>query len=644
MPILTIWIDESGDFVAPGDHIIAAMWSLNSQWNAKDVFSKRAWSTKAFHACEVTKEEGKVGIAEAVCELGSLCDLTTQGALVLWCRTQKRRPDFHIAAIVAATVEVATQVVPRFQPGDSALIALHFERRAAADLRVVEQAVAKQYISKTVGKIGPSVTAYVVPKGSSDGLAAADLLANYAFHLARQNRLPADWPARTIPVATVEVGPVAMPVPASPSTLRTIRPSPGPARAAPKTSKTEATPPKPPQPSLSQAEQLLQVAESAERSRDSNALQRALDGAGKVMASLGANERDTVQFDRLRVLHAGLLQAQGNHAGQAKTTAIAPDLQRALDRVLQQNRFDYAVALFHNRCAIGELDRGDWAAVGHRLDAACRAYAQVSPGPFGGAALRHREIGALLGTHGQALAMMAHASSMGSDWATTTQLLDDAELRFMEAREHFDDGEDSQRQAVYIAHCHLARAWLPGSNPQHCVALAVAELEAAFGAADTWMKVWHKEPISGRGPSLSYAVAALLKAQWTGQSATSWLPGLLADASGLASLLRSQPSHPHEIVLGYLALAWERARGDSQRPNLFAQALEGVDWPAGLVHEIGSAFLAEWQTAAAGAPSPELAAQLRAATALPEQVRRWLNGVGEGQAGGWLRALPFNYA
>jgi hypothetical protein len=644
MAVLTIWIDESGDFVTAGDHVIAAVWSLGPHWDVNDVFSRQGWSTGAFHACEVTAHDGKRDIAEATVALGELCGQSHQGALVQWCRTGSRRPDFHIAAVVAAAVAIARRIFPGFQSGDKGLIALHFERRTAADLRIVEQAIAKDYRRRSASESSPAVTAYLVPKGSSDGLAAADLLANYAFHLARGNRLPADWPAPNIPVVAVQVGTVATPAPACPSTLATIFPASEPLAAAPWAPVNKPPPPKPAQASLGQVEHLLQAAESAERGRDFNVLQQALDGAAKQMASLTATEVDTLQFDRLRVLQAGLLQAQCNHAGQADAAAVAPDLQRAMDRMLQENRFDYAVALFHNRCAVAALDKGDWAAVERQLDDACRAYAQVSPGPFGGAALRHREIGALLGTHGQALAMLAHAASKGSDWATANQLLDDAEMRFMEAREHFDDPGDCQRQAVYIAHCHLARTWAPAADAQQCVSLAVGELEAAFGAADTWVKTWQKEPVSGSGPALAFAVATLLKAQWTGQAATSWLPGLLDDASELASLLRGQPSHPHEIVLGYLTLAWNRARGHTRRPNLFAHALAGAEWPCGLVQEISYVFLAEWQNACDGGPSPELAAQLRAFNALPEQVRRWLNREATGQPSGWLRALPFNYA
>lgn len=648
MAVLTIWIDESGEFVGPGDHIIAAMWSLKGQWDVKDVFSRRGWSTKAFHACEVTREEGKAGIAEAVGELEQLCDRGSQGALIWWCRTTERHVDFHVAAVVSATAQIASVVLPDVRPGDSATIKLQLERRSSVDLGMIEAAVLKNYLVNPNTRVRPNVLVYAVPKGSSEGLAAADLLANYAFHLARQDRLPADWPAQRIPVRECPLSILEMPPPASSAPSTPVRPvaqrSASARKAAPPPARPAAPAPKPALPTLDQAEYQLELAEQSEHKRDFGGLTRTLDAADRVMTALPSADHTSLRFARLMVLRSGLRQAQFNHGGGAELVEIDPDLNVAMERLLQENPFDYAVALFHNRRSVAGIDSGDWQGTNVLLEQVCRAYAQVSPGPFRESALRHREIGALLGTHGQTLAFLAQAARMGGDLVTAQERLDDAEMRFMEAREHFDALEDRERQAVYIAHCHLARAQVPGSNAQQAAEQAVAELETAFGAANNWVEVWRKAPNSGRGPSLAFAVAALLKAQWTGQLAKSWIVTLVANASTLAPHLQSQPSHPHQIILGYLAFAWHLRCADSRRPNLFAQALEAADWPSGLVRGISRVFLAEWQSVTLGAPSRELAAELRAAESFPEAMRPWFGDGTMKRPGDWLRLLPFNYA
>ncbi len=146
---------------------------------------------------------------------------------------------------------------------------------------------------------------------------------------------------------------------------------------------------------------------------------------------------------------AGIALAIANHSGAVVDPAdMLPS--RLLEEALASAGADQRRAIeYANRIAVRAMNALDFDDAWEQLDTLRERF-------IGKTQMRDEALGALLGSLGQAYGLMASCSR---DLA----LLDEAELCFRAAKEHFEAEDDRQRQDVYLVHVSVERVRLaPG--------------------------------------------------------------------------------------------------------------------------------------------------------------------------------------
>lgn len=297
-------------------------------------------------------------------------------------------------------------------------------------------------------------------------------------------------------------------------------------------------------------------------------------------------------------------QANANHRGLPSPPPDLPRSQRLL--TLGRPEITDEVLHFHNRVAVGYLDQlafDDALALLAPLEEWRDATVNFAPFETD---VADPELGAVLGTKGQALAFRAHANEDLAD-------LDAAIACFRRARTLFLDPADQERQSTYLSHAQLER-----------FRLGHGEL---IEAEDLLTHAPHRDlPIDAWSPD-AFRVSLALKAARLGGLDVPWAGGL---AQRLHPLWKQDRPlrHPYPSIAGGLLQVHPRSA------HLLRPALERtVERASPLVSWIASVHLAAFDGGAAPAPPPALRTWWEQA----DLERR-------AEEQGPLAVLPFNWA
>ncbi len=300
-----------------------------------------------------------------------------------------------------------------------------------------------------------------------------------------------------------------------------------------------------------------------------------LDGIRKRCAQIGRSvgkARERGQLDDNEVLAVKIWTALierslANHSGHVldDEAQLAALVERGLDGSSHVQLL--ALELANRRC-IARTNAMDFEDAWLELDSLRERF-------IGGSEGRNSTLGALFGSLGQAYGFLAHAQG-------DPALCDAADECFREARRHFDDPADEERQDTYLLHSACERVRL-GGDP--------APLEEGIARRSPVISTWRSTGLHDVG-RIDYALAAWLKghrllgAEVPEHAAlcAAWKRTVHPESE---RVLAEGLSHGLILATGYLAVT---APGAS--PKWLTRLLEGVPGQ-GLLGWIAGAFVAE---------------------------------------------------
>jgi len=290
------------------------------------------------------------------------------------------------------------------------------------------------------------------------------------------------------------------------------------------------------------------------------------------------------RLDEMAVDHAGLLACVYNHRGDVCLEDPAINAARV---VAERLRNDYRswdkVAFLHNFIAVGLHNAFRFNEADSLIAPWADFFTRHNEGPGGRFQARAFWIGALLGTFAQGKAFLAHEAYLAGHYAKIVDLSDEAIYFSLAAQEHFDNEEDRQRQHTYRAHMYLQRAML--ANDTNAVDEArseLSDLQPSEIATRFVTSLRERRP----DPPTEFRLAVWLKLLWIAGENPPWLLEFASLAKGQRERAGFAARHPHQQILGYLALLVPRDR------RCFQSRL--VELPfSSLVSFLALAFLAQ---------------------------------------------------
>lgn len=341
---------------------------------------------------------------------------------------------------------------------------------------------------------------------------------------------------------------------------------------------------------------------------------RDFEGAERLLASLdpgklARRKLSASDLDLLQIRIASIRTAASNHRGEPPAP-LDPQKHREVVARGDAALTDEVVHL-HNRHAVGMLNL-------FRIEEALAAVdvleewrsgtSLLATGPFEDLHIRDRQRGALLGTKGQALAMLAHATG-------DSTLLNAACTCFEQARSCFEEPADIERQHVYLLHADIERVRLGAELDEEARERLESVIDSVpHGTLDAQFKVE------------SFAVGAALKAGWALGCKVPWA-GRLAHQLDTLWTTEKPLLHPYEQIAGGLLLLHPAAA------HRLIPALERTRDAGGLIGWISACYLAQHRGEAAPEPPEAFATWWD-----HDGVRAWTDGHPA------TAVLPFNYA
>lgn len=298
-----------------------------------------------------------------------------------------------------------------------------------------------------------------------------------------------------------------------------------------------------------------------------------------------ANEgQPLARLDEMTVDHAGLLACIYNHRGDVCLEDPAISTARVVaDRLRNDYRSWDRVAFLHNFIAVGLHNAFRFSDADSLLAPWADFFTRHNEGPGGRFQARAFWIGALLGTFAQGKAFLAHEAYLADNHARIVDLSDEAVYFSLAAQEHFDKEEDKQRQHTYRAHMYLQRAVL--ANDTNAVEEARSELsdpQPSEIATRFVTSLRERRP----DPPTEFRLAVWLKLLWVAGEHPPWLLELASLVKGQRERAGFAARHPHQQILGYLALLAPRDR------RCFQSRLSELPFSS-LVSFLALAFLAQ---------------------------------------------------
>lgn len=298
---------------------------------------------------------------------------------------------------------------------------------------------------------------------------------------------------------------------------------------------------------LAQAEVALERTRNVGPAEGSIAFARALPTAGLAETDL----------DNLTLATESLELALDSHAGAPIPRHCEPGPDPRSSRLLAAGRGVDTVLLYENRRVVARTHSWQFSRVLEEFRPVVAWMGDVAASPFGSPAAQP-ELGRMLGTLGQLIALDAHARN-------DAPALDEADACFEQALAQFGAGPDRERQTTYRLHLLAERIRLRGTGwTEEVVLRELRRLDGASTEAAVRL-------VLARGGSAP--VGAVFRAQ-------AWvkLCAVLRRPSGLVDLLSGDVAalpawHPWPALVGWLRSERIAAGARTSDPGIVAATL-----------------------------------------------------------------------
>jgi hypothetical protein len=351
-----------------------------------------------------------------------------------------------------------------------------------------------------------------------------------------------------------------------------------------------------------------------------------------------SNNRDKLKW--LYIKNSNQWLAAQNHMGEFEADhPVVKKAEAFIQEFIEYSDCWSEIADFYNHISVSLQNVFEFEKAAERIRPYVEYFSNLTHNPFGKGSVTGRYIGGLFGSYAQSLFLDCHCSHYYTKGSRFETLFDQA-VAYSELSDiFFDDPKDRQRQHIYRAHGHMQRFIL--CKDRSALETAEHQLSEIFDR-DALCTAFFEDPKQIVSNEL-YAFPAFLKLEWLSGNPGAYLPEtrhIMKTAGELPA------THPYEQILGYLILlkAKEGALGD---------LMQQKKWPENIIQVIALVFCLQVEWEKNHIIDPDILKKIKALTGsrLMAPWKRYgiieqLNDMGRSDYDGIgpISVLPYNYA